>query len=269
MGDDKSRKQTEQAAMADARRRAAEFALTYMKSETQVKDFALEKDLLSAYSNAQVKIIQQLESSWYKDPSAGDCYMTKLKAEVIPNEKVMTAASRESAMGEPNAPLRVTVWTDKKEYKKGDKIRVYVKGNKPFYARVLYWDAGGAIIQLLPNPYRKENYFNGGSVYEIPSGNDQYDLEVTPPFGEENILLYASTTPLGEIGVDNRGAVYQVKTRMSDIGWQTRGVQFTEKASGKSATAEFFEDKAMVKTIHWAQFAPTVVGLDGRDRYPR
>ena len=36
MGDDKSRKQTEQAAMADAKRNAAERAVTYLKSVTQV-----------------------------------------------------------------------------------------------------------------------------------------------------------------------------------------------------------------------------------------
>jgi hypothetical protein len=247
MGDDKSRKQTEQAAMSDARRRAAEFALTYLKSETQVKDFTLEKDLLSAYSNAQVKIIQQLESFWYKDPVAGDCYMTKLKAEVIPNEKVMTAASRESAMGEPNAPLRVTVWTDKKEYKKGDKIRVYVKGNKPFYARVLYRDAVGAILQLLPNPYRLDAYFNGGTVYEIPSGSDRFDLEVSPPFGEENIVVYGSTAELGSIETRAEGNVYRVMTRTQDMGVKVRGIKITGK-QGKVSTAEFYEETQSVKT---------------------
>ena len=58
MGDDKSRKQTEQAALTDAKKRAVEFASTYMKSETEVKDFVLEKNLLQAYAQAEVKIIQ-------------------------------------------------------------------------------------------------------------------------------------------------------------------------------------------------------------------
>jgi len=59
MGDDKSRKQTEQAAMADAKRKAGESVLTYIKSETHVKDFELEKDLLSAYTNATIKVLQE------------------------------------------------------------------------------------------------------------------------------------------------------------------------------------------------------------------
>jgi hypothetical protein len=246
MGDDKSRKQTEQAAMADAKRRAAEFTLTYLKSETQVKDFELEKDLLSAYSNAQVKIIQQLESSWYKDPSAGDCYKTKLKAEVIPDEKAMKSAAKDNA-DDLNAPLRVSLWTDKKEYKKGDKIKVYLKGNKPFYASVLYKDVKGAMLQLLPNPYRADNYFNGGVVYELPSGNDRYELEISPPFGEENIVVYASTSPVGELDLAAAGSVYQVKTK--DAGEKTRAVNIKAKTDGKEAgAAEFYEGKAAVKT---------------------
>jgi hypothetical protein len=77
MGDDKSRKQTEQAALTDAKKRAVEFASTYIKSETEVKNFVVEKDLLAAYAHADVKIIQELEKSWYKDASSGDCYKVR------------------------------------------------------------------------------------------------------------------------------------------------------------------------------------------------
>jgi hypothetical protein len=61
MGDDKSRKQTEQAAVEDAKRKAVEFASTYMKSQTDVKNFVLENDLVSAYARATIKIIQEME----------------------------------------------------------------------------------------------------------------------------------------------------------------------------------------------------------------
>jgi hypothetical protein len=250
MGDDKSRKQTEQAALTDAKKRAVEFASTYIKSESQVKNFVLEKDLLSSYANAEVKIVQELEKVWYKDVSSGDCYKVKIKAEIIPDVKAMEALSKNTQLADdPSAPLTVKAWTDKKEYQAGEKIKVYIKGNKPFYARVLYKEAGGELLQLLPNPYRAENYFNGGVMYEIPAGNDKFDLEVSPPFGEENVIVYASTSPLGEIGVETRGGVYQVKTKPRDIGVQSRGVKLTGKSDAKSGgTSEFFEDKVIVKT---------------------
>ena len=46
MGDDKSKKQTESEALANAKRNAAENASTYISSTTKVKNFELEKDLL-------------------------------------------------------------------------------------------------------------------------------------------------------------------------------------------------------------------------------
>jgi len=250
MGEDRSRRQTELAALEAAKRNAIEFASTYMTSETHVKDFELEKDLVSAYANATVKIIKELEKVWYKDANAGDCFRVKIKVEVIPDEKAMEKVSkRKDVADDPSAPLHVKLWTDKKEYERGDKMRIYIKGNKPFYASVIYKDAAGEMVQLLPNPYRNENYFQGGTIYEIPSGNDRFDLEISPPFGEENISVYASTSPLGDIDLHSQGGVYFVNTKAKDIGARTRGVTLTGKSNDNSGYAsEFYEDKAEVKT---------------------
>ncbi len=86
MGNGKSRKQTEQAALLDAKKKAVEYVSTHIKSETQVKNFEIEKDLLSVYANAEVKVVQELKKAWYKDATYGDCYRIKIKAEIIPHE---------------------------------------------------------------------------------------------------------------------------------------------------------------------------------------
>ncbi|NTW16152.1 MAG: DUF4384 domain-containing protein, partial [Syntrophaceae bacterium] len=151
MGDDKSRKQTEQQSMTDAKRNAVENVLTYVKSETKVKDFQIEDDIMKAYANASVKILEVKESRWYKDERSGDCLKTKIKAEVIPDEKaIKEAVSSKVPFDSPGMPLNVRLWTDKKEFRKGDKIKIYIQGNKPFYARVHYRDVKGEIVQLLP-----------------------------------------------------------------------------------------------------------------------
>ena len=107
----------------------------------------------------------------------------------------------------------------------------------------------GKMVQILPNPYRDENYFQGGVIYEIPSGNDRFDLEISPPFGEENITVYASTSPLGEIDLQTQGGVYFVKTKAKDIGERTRGITLTGKSTAAGGYAsEFYENKAEVKT---------------------
>lgn len=252
MGDDKSRKQTEAAALADAKRNAVESVKTYVSSATEVKDFVLQKDLVSAYANATVEVIETLEKSWYKDPVLGDCYKIKLKAEVIPDEKAMQIAkekAKDTVLDDPSLPLAVKVWTDKESYQSGEKIKIYLKGNKPFFARIIYRDAAKTNLQLLPNPYRQDNYFQGGVIYEIPSGNDKFELEVNPPFGEENIMVYASVSELGDLNLKEEGSVYAVKTKSRDIGIKTRGVKITAGGQASATqSAEFSEGKVTVKT---------------------
>lgn len=250
MGDDKSRKQTEQAAMADAKRSAAERALTYLKSETEVKNMTVEKDLVNAYAQGTVKIIQELEKAWFKDANSGDCYRIRIKAEIVPDQKAMEKAAKVKEFADnPGAPLKVQLWTDKQEYQRGEKVKIYLKGNKPFHARVLYKDAAGHLLQLLPNPYRSENYFNGGVIYEIPSGNDRFDLEVSPPFGEEDILVYASTSPLGDINLAAQGDVYRVVSKSADVPRLTRGLKIQEKVDGrKDLPSEFSEEALSIRT---------------------
>lgn len=263
MGDDKSRKQTEDAAMVDARRNAVEDAVTNVSSSTKVEDFVVVKDMINAYSKADVKVLDK-KGAWYKDDRSGDCYKLQIRAEIIPDEKAIKEATMKTpTMDNPVLPLQVSFWTDKKEYKRGDKMKIYIKGNKPFYARVLHRDTAGTYLQLLPNPYRKDHYFNGGVIYEIPSGNDAFDLEVSPPFGEENIILYSSTSPLGDISLEAEGGVYQVKTTERDIGVKTRGVKIKGKEDDPFAkkpndgigkkdkldASEFFEEKLNVRTM--------------------
>lgn len=260
MGEDKSRKQTEQAAMSDAKRKAVEDAITYVSSETKVKDFEVIKDIVDAYAKAQVKVLES-KQNWYKDERSGDCYRVVIKAEVIPDEKaIQEVTGKRQTIDDPVMPLRVSLWTDKKEYREGEKIKIYLKGNKPFYARVIYRDLRGESLQLLPNPYRADNYFNGGVIYEIPSGNDRFELLVSPPFGEEQIILYSSTSPLGDITLKEEGGVYQVKTREKDIGIKTRGVKIKAvegqpgashseiDKKGKLQASEFFEEKLKIQT---------------------
>lgn len=109
MGDDKSRKQTEEAAMAEAKRKAVENVTTYIRSETRVKDFQLEKDIVEAYARATIRVVQEKEKGWYKDTSAGDCYRVKLRAEVVPDQKALERIAME-ATEDPSLPLRVKMW---------------------------------------------------------------------------------------------------------------------------------------------------------------
>ena len=46
------------------------------------------------------------------------------------------------------APLTVKIWTEKKRYKKGERITIYMKGNKDYFARIVDKTGTGELIQL-------------------------------------------------------------------------------------------------------------------------
>ena len=258
MGDDKTRKDTKTEALMNAKRSALEFVRSHITSETKVLNAQVEKDLIEAYSSAEVKVITMKEIGWYKDDNSGDCFKVQIRAEVLPDEqKASNAAKHVQANDDPSMPLNVRLWTNSKKYKTGEKVKIYLKANKPFYARILYHDASGSIVQVLPNPFRTAAYFNGGIVYEIPNNEDDFDLTVTPPLGSERISVYASTSPLGEIESSPQGGVYQVKTAAADVGIRTKGINISKKASpsgaagpdtSKDKAAEYYEETIAIST---------------------
>ncbi|MCX7816765.1 MAG: DUF4384 domain-containing protein [Syntrophales bacterium] len=250
MGEDRSRKQTENIALLNAKRNAQEKTLSYIESETTIKDFELKRDIVSAYSHGKVKILEEKKKEWYRDPQMGECFLIQVRAEVIP-EEIRTKPKIEEMLSDPMAPLTVKLWTDKQTYRQGEKIKIFIRGNKPFYARIIHKDASGNTTQLLPNPFRENNYFNGGIVYEIPSGEDRFELEVTPPFGEESILIFAGTAPLGDIVTEAMGGVFSVKEREEEIYSKTRALKIKIKERDDKATpAEFYESKLTFRTAN-------------------
>lgn len=96
---------------------------------------------------------------------------------------------------EEHVPLDITLSAEQPRYHAGEALKVRIAANKRFFARVIYIDAAGNHIQLLPNAARSDNAFEGHRQYALPGPFDQ-PLIVAPPFGIEQIVLQASPTPL-------------------------------------------------------------------------
>ncbi len=105
----------------------------------------------------------------------------------------------------------------------------------------------------MPNPYRKDNYFNGGVIYELPSRKDEYELEVSEPYGMENIIVYASTAELGDLDLEDTGSLFVVNDSADGVNLRARGLKMKKKEANNSTTAkvraaEFFETKLEICT---------------------
>lgn len=55
------------------------------------------------------------------------------------------------------------------------------------------------------------------SPLQVLVWTDRFELEDSYPFGEENLFVYASTSKLGDINVEEMGGVYQVKKINVDL----------------------------------------------------
>jgi len=82
----------------------------------------------------------------------------------------------------------------------------------------------------------------------VSSTEDHLEMEVMPPFGQENIIVYTSTCPLGDISGLRAGGVYKIKTDPGDIGVRSRGVILKEiNPAQKTKAAEFSESQIIYK----------------------
>ena len=242
-GKSKSRSKLVSEALADAKEKGREYAVSAIESKTTVESGVPSRELMQAYARGTVRELATPIDSCYRDKKEGRCCEVEARLEALPQKDEMAKATAHISPDNPNGPLMVQVWTDQKVYKEGDKFKVFVKANKSFYGTVVYQDASGAKLQLLPNPYRANNFFAGNTLYELPGPDDKYDLVVTPPLGGEKITVYASNTPLGELSTEPAGKVYLVTGNQEENAARTRSIRFAprENRAGKPAAAEFFE----------------------------
>lgn len=209
-------------AFTDAKRQAAEMAQSHVKSTTSMKNFVLQEDFVESFVDATVSVLEVLNENWDKKQK---CMTVKLHTEVTPNDiDLDTDALTEALLEDPSGPLMVKLWTNKAVYAPGDTMKIYLKGNKPFYGLLTYTDANGNTLQILPNPNRSSDSFNGGVVYAVPGHGDTFSLTIEPPFGKEKLSLYARTTPLGDLNKNNLGAAFLLTDANEEIAKKTRGI---------------------------------------------
>ena len=138
-------------------------------------------------------------------------------------------------------PIQVDVWTTKDTYRENENIVVKFKADRDFYGKVVYRTVDGSLVQILPNDYNSRDFFKGGQEYTIPGPEDQFALTVAPPFGEEQVIVYASDSPLMDV---NKVAISQ---GLSTIPGNAKDVDKKVRAISLGATPK---KETVVKKVH-------------------
>jgi hypothetical protein len=236
--------ETRAAAFANAKRQAVESARTYIQSKTKVVDFELKSDKITASTEGAVTVLDQKDYGIENNTR----YHVWIKAEVEFSLKSKTIIP-DDTNEDQDTLLTVKVWTSKKTYKDGENIVIYVQGNRDFYARIVDTTSSGEIIQLLPNSYRKSNFFKAKKIYKIPDADDHFELTVGPPHGQDRITVYASEVPLGDVALEPMGnGLHRYRGSRNELAVQTRGIAVVGTDQGAQEGAEFYEGSWVLTT---------------------
>lgn len=239
--------ETRAAAFAQAKRLAVEKTRTYIQSKTTIEDFVLKKDQINGSAQGAVTILEQKDLGVENNTR----YHVWIKAEVEfglkPGNGKQIADSAESHAG----PLTVKVWTPKKSYHEGELVEIFMRGNRSFFARIVNLTSSGDIIQLLPNDYRQSHFFEAGRLYQIPGRLDRFELRVSAPFGRDQIVVYASEAPLGDVsGMQKIGSgLSGYGGNRQSLGIKSRGLSINATSSMAKTGVEFYEATWKFETL--------------------
>lgn len=235
LSEDMTLAQTRDAAFLNAKRQAVEMAQTYIQSHSKVENFEIKSDTITGSAEGAVTVLEQKDHGIENNTR----YHVWIKAEV----EYSTGPSGGTASDmDPAAPLTVKVWTPQKQYKHGENIEIFIQGNRDFYARIVDITSNGQIIQLLPNAFRNLNFFKANKVYKIPDTGDHFDLKASPPYGQDQIVVYASEVPLGNVQLEPLGQGLGVfKGDRKSLGNRTRGISVQASDQKTSSGAQFYE----------------------------
>jgi len=248
LSEEKSIRDIRLEAFAEARRQALENAETHIRSQTRVENYQLQYDLIESGAEGVVKVLEQKDFGIENNSR----YHVWIKAEVTYVLKPPTDPSQKKALMGATAPLTVKVWTDKRSYNDGEYITIYMEGNRDFYARIVNIGSNGKVIQLLPNGYRQQNHFRGGERYQVPGPGDRFSLKVTPPYGQERIVVYASETPMGDIPMKSlEGGLQEYQGSNDDLAFRVRSIQPVVRIGGDTTvgSTDFYEASWVVETV--------------------
>jgi len=98
--------------------------------------------------------------------------------------------------------VRVDVDHPDHVYRADDLLQVRVTSERAGYLYLLYRQANGKVACLFPNKYQPDNRIEPHQTTVVPADTADFNLRITPPFGDEVLIALVSREPLkaGDFG---------------------------------------------------------------------
>lgn len=203
-GDNETPAQAKRAATSLAQEQAVRGHRVFVKSESKVKNFRLEEDIIHTASSAMLNNIQIK-----KEEKKGQEICVTISATISPvsmDEMIRQRVNAKEISEIAQSPLvaqsefGVRVWTNNANgstgsFAEGDRLIVYVETDRDAYLKLDYFQADGTVVHMVPNKLRGQVLIKAHQVYSFGSDKDPEQFTIQPPFGAETIKAIFSTSP--------------------------------------------------------------------------
>jgi len=99
------------------------------------------------------------------------------------------------ALGKGTDANFLRLWVDKPAFRIGDPISYRFRSNKDCYLVLLSVTTTGELIQIFPNRFTLDQFVQREREYTIPGEDMDFELKITGPKGEEEIVALAAEAP--------------------------------------------------------------------------
>ncbi|MCK1386636.1 DUF4384 domain-containing protein [Bradyrhizobium sp. 21] len=142
----------------------------------------------------------------------------------------------------PASTLGVDVWTNRADgtYAIDEDLTLFVRTSYDASVTILNVDAAGHTTMLFPNRFAPDNLLRGNRVYQVPSANAKFKLNVGGPAGVNLIKVFATTDKapiLKGRAVEQSGPFDTYKDSSDEIARQVQ-VVMTKQPGAVWATAD-------------------------------
>ena len=143
------------------------------------------------------------------------------------------------AATDENKSININITThlgDSQSFVAGDVISFLVSLDRDAFIYLYYQDASGRVLQILPNSKQQDHFYQQGLFQPLPPAQAEFQFRVGPPFGDEQLVLFASERRDIEIETVGAEAGFgRVKESLSDL--QAQFKQPSSKLLGQARLA--------------------------------
>ena len=183
-------------------------------------------------THLQQKAMARIPASIDRETEAIDVEKKKAENQLLASEKSISktediAGPAETVVSSPET-IGLSIKTSKGNsnpvFRSGERMTLYFKVDRPCYVRFVYRQADGSLVLLTNNLHVTNDRIGKWIVTE--------EFECVPPFGDEELLAFASEKPYEPLGAD--GSLLQESVNTIKV--KTRGMKAAEKQKVASAS---------------------------------